>query len=378
MIPPIARRLPLVRRRKEPALPLQSRIDHLAGLAVEPAGASHRDQVARACAALNYAALIASDLGMPQTAADLCWRQFHIFTKAPHLSGEIAVMGLMPLVNLSRLLTRSGDGEGAYSILTRLYQAAQERTSTRILGRDVDLGPFTQGPDHRPVCQELWSVLLVDGARALARLGRWTQAADAMRAHRGVGTRLLDGRQVLIMSLLEQDLYEQARATIDASAPTEPWESTVLALLRASCPTQGAFAPDEDIDTALREASTALSSPHPEAAVFQTRVGLAALDLPHEHTNPDLEPLRQATAAAAALDAYAAREALAHCGLGPYLSHAHHQRLTNVLTAAGIDTGELPTTHRCAFTTAIDQAALTVRRTLECPSTSPVSTPPTR
>lgn len=378
MIPPIARRLPLVRRRKEPALPLESRISHLAGLAVEPAGASHRDQVARACAALNYAALIASDLGMPQTAADLCWRQYHIFTGAPRLSGDIAVMGLMPLVNLSRLLIREGDGEGAYTILTRLYQAAQERTTASILGRDVDLSLFTQGPDHRPVCQELWSVLLVDGARALARVGRWTQAADAMQAHRGVGTRLLDGRQVLIMSLLEQDLYDQARATIDASAPTEPWESAVLALLRASCPNQGPFARAEEIDIALREATTAVSSPHPESAVFQTRVGLAALDLPHEHANPGLEPLRQAIATAAALDAYAAREALDHSGLVPYLTDAHNQRLTAALTAAGLGTGELPTTHRSAFSTAVDQAARTLRRILGCPAISPVSTSPTR
>jgi hypothetical protein len=74
MIPAIASRIPLVRRTKAPALPLEERINHLTGLTVAPAGASHHDLVARACGVLNYAALIASDVGLPDLAEDLCWR----------------------------------------------------------------------------------------------------------------------------------------------------------------------------------------------------------------------------------------------------------------------------------------------------------------
>lgn len=45
MIPPIASRIPLVRRPKAPVLPLDERISHLTGLTIEPAGASHHDLV---------------------------------------------------------------------------------------------------------------------------------------------------------------------------------------------------------------------------------------------------------------------------------------------------------------------------------------------
>jgi hypothetical protein len=43
MIPVIASRIPLVRRPKVPALPLDERIAHLTGLTIAPAGAGHHD-----------------------------------------------------------------------------------------------------------------------------------------------------------------------------------------------------------------------------------------------------------------------------------------------------------------------------------------------
>ncbi|GAB2325350.1 hypothetical protein [Streptomyces variabilis] len=205
MIPAIASRVPLVRRSKAPALPLEERINHLTGLTVAPAGASHHDLVARACGVLNYAALIASDVGLPRLAEDLCWRQHQVFANAGRLSGRVALMSLMPLVNLARLETRAGHGELAYSLLHCLNDAARHRNKTDIDGRTVDLSALTgTDEDHRAVCQELYVTLLVDGARALAQIGRWTEAADAMAQHRGIGNRLLDGRQIKIMALMEQ------------------------------------------------------------------------------------------------------------------------------------------------------------------------------
>ncbi|MFC7585737.1 hypothetical protein ACFQYP_19835 [Nonomuraea antimicrobica] len=69
--------------------------------------------MARASGVLSFAALIASDSGMPDLAAELCWRQHKIFTEADSLNQDIAVMSLMPLVNIARLLIREGDGSGA-------------------------------------------------------------------------------------------------------------------------------------------------------------------------------------------------------------------------------------------------------------------------
>ncbi|MEV2279351.1 hypothetical protein AB0I72_27620 [Nocardiopsis sp. NPDC049922] len=357
MIPPIASRIPLVRRPKAPALPLDERMTHLAGLAVEPAGANHRDLVARACGVLNYAALIVSDLGIPDLAADLCWRQHQVFADSDRLTGDIAVMALMPLVNISRLLTRQGDGEAAYDVLNRLYRAAQQRTTAHIHGRDIDLARWmTTDSDHQKVGQELWSVLLVDGARALARIGRWTRAAEVMTAHRGIGHRLLDGRQIMIMSLMEQGLDQRARDTIEATTPTEPWESAIAALLGVYCCPECSPASDQDLEVALREATTVVTTPDPSTAVFQTRVGLAALDLAHNRPSPHIAPLQDAIAEVAALDAYAAREVLDHPTMGTHRTREQKRRLNAVLTAAGLGTGELPRVYTRTFTTAVDQA----------------------
>jgi transposase len=71
MIPAIASRIPLVRRTKASALSLEDPINHPTRLTVAPVGASHHDLVARTYGVLNCAALIASDVGLPDLAGDL-------------------------------------------------------------------------------------------------------------------------------------------------------------------------------------------------------------------------------------------------------------------------------------------------------------------
>ncbi len=137
-------------------------------------------------------------------------------------------MALMPVVNIARLLIREGDGFGAVDVLHRTYRASQLRGTATIRGHRIDMSPLIQTDEnHRRICTELWITLLTDDARALARAGRWTEAAETMAAHRGIGNRLLDGRQIMIMSLMTQGLTGQATAMIDSSTPTEPWENTV-------------------------------------------------------------------------------------------------------------------------------------------------------
>ncbi|GHJ36680.1 hypothetical protein [Streptomyces sp. TS71-3] len=360
--PVIASRIPLVRRPKAPALPLDERIIHLTGLTVAPAGASHHDLVARASGVLNYAALIASDVGLPDLAGDLCWRQHQVFADAGNLTGDIAVMSLMPLINISRLLTREGNGEAAYTVLQRLYRAAQKRGTAEIYGRIVDLSALIRTEaDHRKVCEELWTTVLVDGAGALARIGRWTEAAQAMTAHRGVGNRLLDGRQILIMSLMERSLDQEARDTIDSTTPAEQWEDTVAALLRLHCRPPGEPVPRQELDAVLREASALIATPDASIAAFQTRVGLAALDLARERTSPFVAPLREAMADVAVLDAYAARDVLNHAVARPHLASGQQQKLDAVLATSGIGTGHLSTTRMRALTDAVDTAEAGLR-----------------
>ncbi|MFG2564721.1 hypothetical protein ACGFR6_04690 [Streptomyces sp. NPDC048567] len=355
MIPAIASRIPLVRRTKAPALPMVERIKHLTGLTVAPAGASHHDLVARTCGVLNYAALIASDVGLSGLAEDLCWRQHQVFANAGRLSGRIAVMSLMPLVNLSRLQTRAGRGELGYSLLRCLNDAARHRSKTNIDGRTVDLATLTgTDEDHRTVCQELYVTLLVDGARALAQIGRWTEAADAMAQHRGIGNRLLDGRQIKIMALMEQDQEQQALNLIDATQPTEPWEKAVALLLHAHCRPPDAPVPKADLDRTFDETLQLLAQPDLSTAAFQTRVGLSALELDRagRHTGPTLDALVNV----ARLDAYAAREALHHPVAASALNDQATAELTTVIATAGLGVGALSARDHEALTGAVGHA----------------------
>ncbi|MFJ2230508.1 hypothetical protein [Streptomyces halstedii] len=364
MIPAIASRIPLVRRAKAPALPLEERINHLTGLTVAPAGASHHDLVARACGVLNYAALIASDVGLPRLAEDLCWRQHQVFADAGLLSGRIAVMSLMPLVNLARLETRAGHGALAYSLLNCLNDAARHRNKTDIDGRTVDLSALTgTDEDHRTVCRELYVTLLVDGARALARIGRWTEAADAMAQHRGIGNRLLDGRQIKIMALMEQGLDEQARDLIDTTQPTEPWEEAVALLLHAHCQPADAPVPEPGLDRTLNDALQLLDLPDPPTAAFQTRVGLSALEL--DRTGRQTARTLDCLVGVARLDAYAAREALHHPLAASILDDRATDELHAVITTAGLESGALSACHHEALTSAVGHAETELEKLLQ-------------
>ncbi|GAA2255556.1 hypothetical protein GCM10010430_44210 [Kitasatospora cystarginea] len=362
MVPAIASRIPLVRRPKAPGLPLERRISELGALAVQPAGAGHRDLVARTCGVLNYAALIASDAALPDLAAELCWRQYRVFADAGALSGDIAVMALMPVVNIARLMIREGDGEGAYDVLRRLYRAAQQRGVAEIRSHTVDLAELSATPgDHRKVCEELWVAVLTDGARALARIGRWSEAAQAMTAHRGVGNRLLDGRQIMIMSLMERGLDQQARDMIEATSSTESWEDSVAALLLAYCRPASPL-PKHELDRALREALALTSPPDPATAAFQARVAVAALDLADSDTESSTS-LRQALIDVAALDAYAARDVLNHQQTRSHLTVEQEHQLCAVLAASGLGAG-LRQEHVDALATAADTAEEALRALL--------------
>ncbi|WP_283135437.1 hypothetical protein [Rhizohabitans arisaemae] len=361
----IACRIPLVRRPKAPALPLDERINHLTTLAGHPDGASHHDLVARASGVLNYAALIASDVGNPDLAAQLCWRQHRVFAKAGSLPQDIAVMSLMPLINISRLLTREGDGDGAYDVLRRLYRAAQRRGTTTICDHEVDLSAIIRTEaTHRKICEELWMSILIDGARALARGGHWTKAAEAMTAYRGIGNRLLDGRQIKIMSLIERGLDQQAHAMIDSTTPAEPWENTVAALLRASCLPQTQVTRQPELDLALQSVLDLIAPPDSATPVFQARIGLTALDLTCDQTSPYAVLLRNTIVEVAILDAYAARDVLNHHLTRSHMTNGQTQRLDAVLTASGLGVGNLSTSHMQALNAAVDKAEVALRMLL--------------
>ena len=352
----LAARIPLVCSHRPPGAPLGERVAYLTAQADQPGGASHRDNVARAAGVLNFAALIASDTGIPDLAAALCWRQHEIFTDAGPLTPDIAVIALMPLVNIARQQARQGDGSTAFSTLNSLYRAARQRGTATIGGHRVNLAPLTCGPAHRETCRELWAVLLTDGARALAREGRWTDAAETMAAHHGIGTRLLDGRQIKIMALLEQGHYREAAAMIDATVPAEPWEAAVTAILRAYCQQQATPATPAEPSDAIEKTIELLGQGEPKTAAFRSRAGLAALDLAAGQPETSTARLHDAIARLAATDAYAARNALGHPIMRARMTCHQEQQLTSVITAAGFGVGHLTPGHMDTITTAVGQS----------------------
>ncbi|MGH3914901.1 MAG: hypothetical protein ACRDTC_16060, partial [Pseudonocardiaceae bacterium] len=188
----------------------------------------------------------------------------------------------------------------------------------------------------------LWAALLADGARALALAGRWQDAAEHAAAHRGVGTRLLDGRQVTILSLVDLGEYDRAAAMVEDSVLAEPWERAVASLLRVYC-RRGAGGDNlQDATAMLNHALGLVEQAEPSTAVFRARVGMTALDLTDGYGSPQLPRLRAAIITAASADAYAAREALAHPVLRPAMTTSQEQTLATLVQASGLGRGAMP------------------------------------
>ncbi|WP_322769784.1 hypothetical protein, partial [Frankia sp. Cr1] len=303
--------LPLVCRPKPSGLPLANRIGNLGKAMREAKNVDRFGQVAHASEVFNAAALIASDAGLADLARDLCWRHYDIFTSEGDPEPDLAALALQPVLNIPRQLIRDGAGTYAYELFERLYRAAQQQGAADICGHSVDLSAATRGAEnHRKICTQLWAAVLSDGTRALAQAGRWIDAVEVMTAHRGVGHRLLDGRQALVMSLLQRGRPDQAITVLDNTTPTEPWEHTVAAVLRLYCRAQTVSIAGDELDTALGEALTLVEKPEPTTIVFRIRVGLTALDLAGSHVTPRTRRLRHALTTTARTDAYAARDAL--------------------------------------------------------------------
>ena len=117
---------PLVPRPRPPGLPFPERITHLHHLATHPEGNAAGDNaMVWADEVLNKAALIASDVGVPDLARTLCWRHYTIFDTVRPLSGKATELALQPVLNLARQLIREGDNDHAYAILHALHDAAR-------------------------------------------------------------------------------------------------------------------------------------------------------------------------------------------------------------------------------------------------------------
>lgn len=269
---PILRRFPLVPRPRPITKALTARIDDLRTLANR---AEREDDLTAASAVYNQAALIASDCGEPELARQWCREHADAYLRALPLGAQAARHALEPLVNLARLHIRSDHGDAALRLLTDLFRAVSSRTDALIDGYPLPASRLTRtAEDHREVRQWLWSLLLADGARALTSAGRWKEAYDHLQRHNGIGRRMLDGRQVVVIAHATAGEIRHARTLVAETACGEPWEQSVTACLDYLC---GKAAGEETFLDALLDSYRRLM-PTPSLAVFHTRLGLSIID----------------------------------------------------------------------------------------------------
>ncbi|MEU9777237.1 hypothetical protein [Streptomyces sp. NPDC047968] len=311
-------------------------------------------------AALNRAALIASDCGSPDLAGDLCWRHAEISLCAQPLGAQGARYALEPLVNLARLRIRGGDGEGAYQLLDTLNRAVRDQTDVVIDGRAVSLRYLTvTAEDRRSVCQWLWTVLLGDGTRALVAANQWERAREHIVRHKGIGRRLLDGRQVAIVALCLGGDPASARRTLEESTLEEAWEPPVAACLALLC---RAMAQEPSTKVAPKAATEYLHrKAGSELVVFRARLGLTALDLCSGSARVEIAR-RLVSDVVNSGDGYAAREALAHTVCSELLSRRDRHLLSEAVSGAGLGRGGMPSELKGKLLEAVTVASRAVER----------------
>lgn len=353
------RRFPLVARPRIACPPLTTRLAEIADLAAADLNDWGDDAEALVAVAHNKAALLASDLGLPDLARTLCWHHHDRYRPIHPWTARLARLALEPLINLARLDIRHARPDHAVALLTTLWRSVNTGHDTLIDGQPFSTNGLAPGTEeHHTVRTWLWSVTLSEGLRALAAAGRWNEALTYAQEHRGVGRRLLDGRQIAILAHLATGDHDLAAHLIDTSDVHEPWERAVAACLttattnlpsspdKASVPTIGDRYLDVDLD--------------PRHTLFTVRLGLTVIDLTGGPAHPgNLQTLdRLRNHANSTTDAYVARELLHHPVLAA-LSTAERDHLQRIHVAAhlGVADGNHAVAHH--ILTALDYRLIT-------------------
>jgi hypothetical protein len=312
----------------------------------------------------NRAALIASDVGVPDVARAMCLRHARAYLDATPLPAAAAIRALEPVVNLARLQLRAGQADAARRHLQALFDAVTTGSPAEVEGVVVPANLVMNAADRRTVRAWLWGVLLADGTRALTAAGRWTEALAHVETHRGVGQRMLDGRQVAILAALTDGKYEEARSLLDRTTPGETWERDVTNYLTVVNLRMSGGSWQRPLHHLL---TTCLGRQDQQGmAVFDTRLGLALLDIIDSPTDPMarlvVADLHRRTMASA--DGYAARETLEHPRFAALATDREAEECRALLGACALGAGALPADLHQSLTEAIRSSERTIRRSL--------------
>jgi len=358
---PIAQRFPLVARFRPACLPLPERVRALVDLA--DTAVKQADQ-GLASAVYNQAALIASDLDLPDVAREMCHQHAAAYLHACPLPGMSAIRGLEPVVNLARLQIRAGHADEGRQRLLDLYKAVETGTAARFEDVNVPADLTVTGEDRQEVRAWLWRVLLADGTRTLTTKGRWAEALAHIEAHQGIGKRMLDGRQVAVLTALVANDTAGAAGLLGDTMPGEPWEQALTACLTVLCrrdarqPVDGHLA---DLVTVYLGRKT-----EPGMTVFDTRLGLTVLDAIGSAevlaAHRIVEDLHRRTTDAA--DGYVARENLAHPLFTEIATDQQVQDCSTLARACALGARILPAELRGELTAALRASDSVIRESL--------------
>lgn len=363
----IARRFPLVARSRPACLPLPDRVHALVDLAGR--AAAQNDQ-GLASTVFNQSALLASDVGLPDLASAMCHRHANAYLVASPLTACSAIRGLEPLVNLARLQIRAGNTDDGRQRLLDLYEAVGSGNSLAFEGIAVPADLTRSEQDQREVRAWLWRVLLADGTRTLTTTGRWRQALAHIKQHHGVGTRMLDGRQVAVIAALTDGDADRAAELLAATAKGDPWEQAVTACLTALY--RRLAGPDDD--SRLEDLVTMYLGHEsgPGQTVFDVRLGLTVVDLVGSADHPEARRLVDDLARRTTVtrDGYAAREILSDDLFNVLVTDRQAQGCRDLIQACGLQTGTLPEGHAANLSAGLDTGEAIITRSLIAPAPS--------
>ncbi|MET7319541.1 hypothetical protein [Streptomyces sp. NPDC005549] len=353
----LAGRFPLVARPRPSCLPLPQRIQALSLLADSAAA---QGDLSKASAVFNQAALVASDTGDTDTARTWCRQHAAAYLDAAPLEAADAIRALEPVVNLVRLQLRTGNAEAGHQQLECFFDAVAAGQSAHIDGVTVPPNFVSTAQERREVTTWLWAVLLADGTRALTSAGRWSEALSHIQRHRGLGRRMLDGRQVAVLASLLNADTAHAKHLLTHTEPGDVWEAAVTDCLTVLCLRSSGL----EWRRSLRNlVDTYLALPDYEGlAAFRSRLGLVMLDLVG---SPENSAAREIVTdlcrrAAGTGDGYAARDALSHPLTHELAMDAEMKECLRLLSSCALQTGELPAQGRAQLAEAVRRGDRTI------------------
>ncbi|WP_036554306.1 hypothetical protein [Nocardiopsis sp. CNT312] len=343
---------PLVPWPRPPGEKLATRIERITTAAQTVRCGEPSDAVAAAAQVYNGAALIASDVGLPELARDWCWEHARLYLAHLPLDARMAQRALEPVVNLARLQIRAGEGGAAFGMLTALREGVRTAASIVIDGHELPLDRLIASEEDRAeLYRWVWTVCLGDGTRALASQGQWSRAAEHAQQHMGVGERLFDGRQAAVIAELVGGAPEAALALVEGSAVQEPWERAVQRVLALWCRVEAGGVEDGEAATVLQRVRVAQEG----RVVFRTRLGIAAIEVAgglSEEAGPLVAPV--VSAVIQERDGYAVRDVLR--AWEDRLPQDSRAALRTVLDESGLDSGVLQEMPLQALTESLQEA----------------------